>query len=276
MTAPFLKQWVRNLFPVGAPAAPFPLIALSVAMIVVFQIPAHFILQAGWLTAGLLANEIIAVAGVPLLIILALRFDARRLLPFRRPAASAATLVILLTFAAAVLIDYGIAATERFIPPADRIGPWYDRLMATAGAGDVFLKLFALCIVPAVCEEVYFRGFCQTSLQLRWGRTPAILVAASLFALLHGKLPYAHLYFLLGLLLGWIYAETGTLWLSILAHFLNNAWTFSTHVAGFRLPLVGPSRGTWDALIIISAAILFAALALLLHRSVRHQSGIKT
>lgn len=258
MTRPFLNRWARTVFPVGSPVAPLPLIFFSLALVILFQLPAHFLVRAGWLSTGIVANELIAVAGVPLLFIWLLRFDARRLLPFVRPRADAAAAVVALTLGTAILIDYCTAATERFIPEPDRIAVWYDQLMATAGAGDVLVKLLALCFIPAVCEEIYFRGFCQTSLQARWGRWPALLCTALLFAVLHGKMSYVHLYVLLGLVLGWVYAATGSLWMSILCHFLNNAWTFLTHVAGVHLPS-GAAPPALDAAILAAGLLLMAA-----------------
>lgn len=264
------RRWLQTLFPVGSPVASVPLIFLTIALVILFQLPAHFLLQAGWLSAGIVANELIAVAGVPLFLIWILHFDARRLLPFPRPRAATAIAVVVLTLGAAILIDYGTAATEHVIPASDQIGAWYDKLMATAGSGDVLLKLVALCIVPAVCEEIYFRGFCQTSLAALWGRLPALLIAALLFAVLHGKLPYIHLYFLLGLLLGWVYAATGSLWMSILCHFLNNAWTFLTHVAGFRLPL--EAAPAFQNAMIVAAGFMVLAAGFF---ALRRQSGTK-
>lgn len=68
------------------------------------------------------------------------------------------------------------------------------------------------------CEEVFFRGVLQTQL--------GIIPASIIFGLLHcasfEMLPYAFWTFLCGLLLGWLYLKTGSLWAPIIAHAVSN------------------------------------------------------
>jgi uncharacterized protein len=90
--------------------------------------------------------------------------------------------------------------------------------------GGYVLSLVIMAFLPAVCEETLFRGGLQNFLS-RATRSPllAIIVVSILFSIVHfsfyGFLPRMFL----GIVLGLIFYYTGNIWLSITAHFLNNA-----------------------------------------------------
>jgi hypothetical protein len=92
------------------------------------------------------------------------------------------------------------------------------------GFGDYLLSLLIMALAPALFEETFFRGGMQQILQ-KWTRMPwlAILVTSLVFSAIHfswyGFVPR----FALGLVLGMIYYFSGSLWLSVTAHFFNNA-----------------------------------------------------
>lgn len=86
----------------------------------------------------------------------------------------------------------------------------------------LFLNLFVTALLPAILEEMVYRGFLLQSLR-RYGDGFAILVSAALFGLMHGnilQLPFA---FLIGLVMGFLVVQTGNIWLSAALHFTNNA-----------------------------------------------------
>lgn len=88
---------------------------------------------------------------------------------------------------------------------------------------DIFINLLVIAAIPAICEEVCFRGVLQPIL-IRWFRSPwaGIMVAAIFFSAFHlqfqGFLPRAFL----GAVLGAIYWYSDSLWAAILAHFFYN------------------------------------------------------
>ena len=85
---------------------------------------------------------------------------------------------------------------------------------------DVIINVFIIAFLPAVCEEICFRGALQRIL-IHISRNPwvGILITAFLFSAFHlqfqGLLPRMFL----GVLLGAIYWYSGSLWPSIVAHF---------------------------------------------------------
>ena len=81
--------------------------------------------------------------------------------------------------------------------------------------------------VGPVFEELMFRGWLMGGLREKWGDTAAVVASSALFAVIHGDLPGMPALFALGLVFGWVYRRSGSLWASILVHGMWNATTFS-------------------------------------------------
>jgi ABC-2 type transport system permease protein/sodium transport system permease protein len=89
-------------------------------------------------------------------------------------------------------------------------------------------KLLALAIVPAVCEELFFRGYLQTAFKAEMAGSLAVGLSSILFGLFHVIVRDA-LFFerfapscFLGLVLGAICLKTGSIWPGMLLHCLHN------------------------------------------------------
>ncbi|EFI41322.1 type II CAAX endopeptidase family protein [Peptoniphilus sp. oral taxon 386] len=81
--------------------------------------------------------------------------------------------------------------------------------------------LFFMCIVPAICEEVFFRGALINSYDVYGGKF-AILMSSLVFALFHFDIQNFIAPLLLGIIFGNLLELTGSLFASILGHFTNN------------------------------------------------------
>jgi membrane protease YdiL (CAAX protease family) len=85
----------------------------------------------------------------------------------------------------------------------------------------ILISFISLAIVPALCEEFMFRG-CILSNLLPYGKTTAIIGSAVLFSMMHGN-PAQFLYtFVGGIMLGYLYVESGSIWPSTFLHLFNN------------------------------------------------------
>lgn len=129
----------------------------------------------------------------------------------------AATFTLGLNFSAA-LIDYLVPTSFNYhqsLPPAD--WPWIHSRW-----------LLVYCLLPAISEEVLFRGFLQTALKDHLKRPMALFGVALLFAFMHLSVNpwYFLLYFLMGLFFGWLFDYYRHIIYPILAHFFNNLIAF--------------------------------------------------
>ena len=88
----------------------------------------------------------------------------------------------------------------------------------------LLLNLFIIALIPAVGEELLFRGLLQRLLN-EWTRSVpvGVFLTAVIFSAIHfqffGFLPR----FMLGLMLGILLEVTQSLWAPVAAHFVNNA-----------------------------------------------------
>ena len=113
---------------------------------------------------------------------------------------------------------------------ADRLSgaSWFVDLKDRLKELPLPLVVGCLAVVPAVCEEVAFRGFVLTGLARRFGPARAVLASGLAFGVFH-VLKDLGLWerfvgsALLGLLLGWVRVRTGSLWPGVLLHAANNA-----------------------------------------------------
>ena len=88
---------------------------------------------------------------------------------------------------------------------------------------DLGFALLAVAIIPSIIEEVYFRGTLQKIVLDSTGKPyAAIILTAIFFSAIH----FSFFGFLsrmaLGIVLGYVYHYSKTIWLPILLHFLNN------------------------------------------------------
>lgn len=79
-----------------------------------------------------------------------------------------------------------------------------------------------ICVLPAVVEEIGFRGIIQHEFEKAVSPALAIGIAAAAFSAAHFSVLSAPYLALLGALLGWMKWKTGSLYPSMVAHFLHN------------------------------------------------------
>lgn len=85
------------------------------------------------------------------------------------------------------------------------------------------LSMFIIALLPAIFEEVCFRGGIQNILT-RWFKGPwiAIILTAIVFSAVHVSYYGFLVRFALGVILGLVFYYSGSLWLSIIIHFFYN------------------------------------------------------
>jgi len=88
--------------------------------------------------------------------------------------------------------------------------------------GNIVLTLLLVAVAGPVAEEIFFRGFVLTGLLKRFGGLRALLLSSLLFGLFHIDPGAILLTFILGVVLGWVYLKTGSIWPAIFAHALHN------------------------------------------------------
>jgi len=96
-------------------------------------------------------------------------------------------------------------------------------LIRADNIGALVINLFMIAIIPAIGEELVFRGLLQRHLtgMVKNGHV-AVIIAAGIFSLAHFQV-YSFLpRFFLGLILGYAFYYGKSIWYPMLAHLVNN------------------------------------------------------
>jgi membrane protease YdiL (CAAX protease family) len=147
--------------------------------------------------------------------------------------------------------------TQSFTGPA-RV-PQLEALMEVA---DLPLLVACVSLLPAFAEELVFRGLWARALAARLGPWPAILLTSLVFGAYHFSLVQLLPTALLGVLVAWASLRSGSLWLAMLVHALNNA--LAVLAARGHLGGLGAAMNTHPMIaLVIALAITACGLALI-------------
>ncbi len=94
--------------------------------------------------------------------------------------------------------------------------------------------IFAICVQPAIVEELFFRYLMFGGLRTVMGGNAVVWVTAVMFAAAHVGVPLSlPVLFVLGLLLGYARLTSGNVYLPVFLHFLHNAVVMALNLAHF-------------------------------------------
>lgn len=82
--------------------------------------------------------------------------------------------------------------------------------------------ILLLALLPAICEELAFRGFILNGLRRTGHKWGAILVTSALFGVVHMLLQQSLSAFLIGIVIGYVAVKTNSIWPAMLFHFTHN------------------------------------------------------
>ena len=117
----------------------------------------------------------------------------------------------------------------------------------------IILYFIMIAFLPAIFEEWAFRGVLLRAL-LPYGQTFALVVSSVIFGLMHVNPPQAAFATCFGIVAGFIYIKTGSIWYGALIHLLNNAYTvFTAYTLQFK--------GSENPLVIVESTFVFGAIA---------------
>jgi len=142
--------------------------------------------------------------------------------------------VIILVVAIMILINPFVSFTF-FLNQSIDIPKWlmfYDQniyaitkaFLVMNSSVDLIVNLLVLAILPAIGEELVFRGFLQKKI-ISFSKKPylSIFFTALLFSVVHMQFEGVLPRFILGSVLGLMFYFSSNIWIPIIAHFINNA-----------------------------------------------------
>jgi uncharacterized protein len=141
--------------------------------------------------------------------------------------------------------------------------------------GDFILGLFVIALLPAIGEELVFRGMLQPEFYRASGNHhAAIWITAFIFSAFHmqffGFVPRL----LLGAFFGYLYVWSGNLWMPMVAHFINNGFSvlmiYLYQKGTIPIDMESTEAAPWP--VVASFTLVFAGLLFYFHTFYKKQN----
>ena len=141
---------------------------------------------------------------------------------------------------------------------------------SVSGNTNLVLLFFTLAVIPAFVEEFLFRGLVLSNL-LPYGRTTAIIASSVLFGIMHQNVAQLFYATAAGIVLGYLYVKTESIWPCVLLHFCNNCRSVLQLGINERLPAQTAKTVVYVMEgVLLVAAIVSAVYLFLRERDTRH------
>jgi sodium transport system permease protein len=178
----------------------------------------------GWdILWGLAITEWLLLLAPSLLLLWYVRVDVKKALLLVAPSPVYVLGGVLVGLSAMVLlIEFG-TWHQKVLPVPKELE---EALVGLLSGGESWSGLAVLILViavgPAICEEVLFRGVILSGFRQRMGTWPVIILVGVLFGLFHISIYRIVPTGLLGIVLTYLVVRSGSIWIGVLVHFLNN------------------------------------------------------
>jgi membrane protease YdiL (CAAX protease family) len=170
-------------------------------------------------------------------------------------------------------LPYALSSIERWMQESEAKAEVLTRAFTAGTTIDVLIvNIIIIALLAALSEEMFFRGVLQNVLfECFKNIHVAIWISALIFSAFHmqfyGFLPRM----LMGAYLGYLFYWSGSLWVAIAAHFVNNGmavffiWLSNRGTISSNIENVGAESGEWIQ-VIISLTMVITSLILIYKR----------
>ncbi len=174
-----------------------------------------------------------------------------------------------------------LSNVEQWMKKAEENAKEITEIFLSQNSGiHLLINFLMIAIIPAIGEELLFRGVFQR-IFINWikNKHVGILIAGILFSAFHfqfyGFIPRL----LLGVFFGYLFVWSGSIWLPILAHFVNNATAvivyniFSIEEVNNTIDKVGTTQNTYYISILSMMIVSGLIWMVYKHETESSQSG---
>lgn len=168
----------------------------------------------------LLITQIFAILLPVFLTLQILKLPAKGILRLKVPRIKEVILVLLIAIPSTILLTLAAQLSNTILPFPEEYIQQMENIFELDNL--IWRSFLIIAIVPAICEELLFRGLMPHFFK-KYGFKANVVFTALLFAAFHLD-PYRFFtVFLLGLLLGYITLRSGTIYNSMISHAINNS-----------------------------------------------------
>lgn len=171
--------------------------------------------------AGTIVNQVIIFA-VPVLVTWYMKSNQKELFSFKKPKKGTIPGSIVL-YLGTYCLEMAIAGIliKAFPASAENVSMSFEQLAKQP----VILMLIVMALMPAIGEEICFRGFLYGGLKNKYGVKWAVVLSAIVFGAFHMSLVKLLPTAMLGACLAYIVSVSGSIYIGMVLHFVNNAFS---------------------------------------------------
>lgn len=219
-----LGVWVRHLLrdredtPNVAAAVSCGVLILMIRFFMSFALPQPDGFR-GFVVLALV-TQLAVILSPALFMTVMLTRSPRKTLLLSRPALWSVPAAILLAAALHPSVNLVQVAVMRLYPISDEVTRSLNKFFE--GPNSLWELLLVVAVVPAICEELAFRGFILSGLRRAGDKWRAIAISSLFFGLAHGIFQQSLIAALVGMVIGYLAVQTGSLLPCALFHMVHN------------------------------------------------------
>lgn len=163
-----------------------------------------------------------------------------------------------------IFITYGVFDIFLYSMPTlnDGLYEYLEEYLLNTSYIFIFIST---CIIAPIFEEILYRGVLLNGLLKKYNYKKAIIYSALIFGIAHMNLPQGVNAFFLGVIIGLAYYYTGSIYLCMAMHFVNN------FLVNF---VVYPESKLWTVILFIIVPIIGILIFIKSLRTIKNNKGI--
>lgn len=258
----------------GVPNFSDAIIVAAVSMLLLLYVGS--IVQMKFLLGGLLITQLMII-GVPVFAAWYTKKDFKQTFSLKAPKVTGilgAVLIEIGVFAAMMVLS--VLLIQIWPEDAGSVNESFGQILD----GVTFIPaLLVIALAPAICEETLFRGYLLAATKKKFKPVTAILIVAVLFGIYHLSLVKFFTTGLLGAAFCYVVYKTGSIFLSCLMHFINNAISVVLMYYGEQLESVVPvlfkeTLSASDIVVMLVIALICSSVGVMLINMGRMKKSI--
>lgn len=261
----------------GMPSPGEGLFLLLLGILSILYIGSYFQIKYGFY--GLLSIQA-TILILPFAMAIYSKYDLKKVFSLRLPSFSHALGAVLLWIGTLIGVTALSALLSKLFPQSYESLEVIEKMFS----GKSLLALtLVVAVAPAICEELFFRGFIFSSFRGKMGPYAAMLLASTLFGIYHMSLIKFFTTALLGLSINYALYKSNSIVTASLMHFLNNFLSVTAVYYQDKLSAMLPENTSpemaeaalasqTNPLLIVALVVIFAGAGILLLNKKRNMS----
>jgi membrane protease YdiL (CAAX protease family) len=128
----------------------------------------------------------------------------------------------------------------------------------------LLFNVLIVAVIPAITEEIFFRACLQNFIKMCfYNLHVSVIITAIIFSAIHGDYFGFLPRFMFGLVLGYAFAYSGNIWVSIVGHFLNNCITIVAYFIAQKHPEIAFLKDDYSFPLIMPIITGFGIVAII-------------